>query len=109
MPWLGDNMVTMGAHINHIALIGPDIGCHGPKPKTLFGSKWRKKNKRFLVFNLIKGGVIFLTFLDPQPPTLTPVKIGSQVCVGGGSRPKAHWGILLLDKMRISHSVNSQL
>ena len=74
--------------------------------KHFFGSK-SKKTKRFVIFDPKKGGVIFFGIFDPPPPTQPhpPLK-GSKKWVSsggglGGSGPKTHSGMRLLDKTRI--------
>ena len=74
--------------------------------KHFFGSK-SKKTKRFMIFDPKKGGGHFLT--PPIPPTPPPPskhqKSGFQVGGSGGSGPKTHWGMRLLDKIMISQGV----
>ena len=70
--------------------------------KHFFGSKL-KKTKRFMIFDPKKGGVIFSTFLTP-PPT-PPKKWVSSGGGLGGSGPKTHWGMRLLDKIMILQGV----
>ena len=70
--------------------------------KHFFGSK-SKKNKTLVIFDPKKGGV---SFFDPPPHTPPPPskapKNGFQVGGGlGGSGPKTHWGMRLLDKIMI--------
>ena len=76
--------------------------------KHFFGSK-SKKTKRFMILDPKKGGVIFSTFLPPPPNPPNPhppQKIGFQVGGGlGGSGPKTHWGMRLLDKIMILQGV----
>ena len=80
--------------------------------KHFFGSK-SKKTKRFVIFDPKKGGVIFFDIFDPPPPPPThphpPLK-GSKKWVSsggglGGSGPKTHWGMHLLDKIMILQGV----
>ena len=56
-----------------------------------------------MIFDPKKGGVIFL----PPPPPPKPDKSGLQVGGGGlgGSGPKTHWGMHLLDKIMILQGV----
>ena len=78
--------------------------------KHFFGSK-SKKTKRFMIFDPKKGGVIFLTFLThpppppPHPPPPPPKKWVSSRGGLGGSGPKTHWGMRLLDKIMILQGV----
>ena len=61
-----------------------------------------------MIFDPKKGGLIFSTFLTPPhpPPPLKPQKSGFQVGGGlGGSGPKTHWGMRLLDKIMILQGV----
>ena len=71
--------------------------------KHFFGSK-SKKTKRFMIFDPKKGGVIFSTFLTPPhpPPPKKWVSSGGGL---GGSGPKSHWGMRLLDKIMILQGV----
>ena len=56
-----------------------------------------------MIFDQKKGGVIFSTFLTPPPP---PPKKGVSSGGGlGGSGPKTHWGMRLLDKIMILQGV----
>ena len=64
------------------------------------GSK-SKKTKRFMIFDPKKGGVIFSTFLPPPPPLKGSKKWVSSGGGLGGSGPKTHWGMHLLDKIMI--------
>ena len=66
-----------------------------------------------MIFDPKKGGVIFLTFLTP-PPTPPPPppplpqnlkKVGFKWGGSGGSGPKTHWGMRLLDKIMILQGV----
>ena len=78
--------------------------------KHFFGSK-SKKTKRFMIFDPKKGGVIFSTFLTPPPPPHPPPlpqnlkKVGFKWGGLGGSGPKTHWGMRLLDKIMILQGV----
>ena len=83
--------------------------------KHFFGSK-SKKTKRFMIFNPKKGTVIFSTFLTPPPTPPTPPppphlpqnlkKVGFKWGGSrGGSGPKTHWGMRLLDKIMILQGV----
>ena len=74
--------------------------------KHFFGSK-SKKPKRFMIFDPKKGGVIFSTYLTPPPPTSlkTSKKWVSSGGGLGGSGPKTHWGMRLLDKIMILQGV----
>ena len=68
-----------------------------------------------MIFDPKKGGVIFSTFLTPpHPPTPPPPpllenlkKVGFKGGGGGlgGSGPKTHWGMRLLDKIMILQGV----
>ena len=70
--------------------------------ENTFNSK-SKKTKRFMIFNPKKwGGVYISTFLTPPPPSKAQKSVfqvggGS----GGGSGPKTHWGMRLLDTIMI--------
>ena len=78
--------------------------------KHFFGSK-SKKTKGFMIFDPKKGGGHFLTPPPPPhpptpPPPSKPEKSGFQVGGGlGGSGPKTHWGMRLLDKIMILQGV----
>ena len=77
--------------------------------KHFFGSE-SKKTKRFMIFDPKKGGVIFSTFLNPTPTPPTPPPPPPQKWVSsggglGGSGPKTHWGMRLLDKIMILQGV----
>ena len=62
----------------------------------------RKKTKRFVIFDPKKGG----SFFDPPPTSLKTSKKWFQVGgVGGGSGPKTHWEMRLLDKIMIFQGV----
>ena len=76
--------------------------------KHFFGSK-SKKAKRFVIFDPKKGGVIFLN-PPPQPPPPPHLpenlkKVGFKWGGLGGSGPKTHWGMRLLDKIMILQGV----
>ena len=66
-----------------------------------------------MIFDPKKGGVIFSTFWTPPPPPppppptpTPPLKSWFQVGgVWGGSGPKTHWGMRLLDKIMILQGV----
>ena len=64
-----------------------------------------------MIFDPKKGGVICSTFFDPPPPPAAPPpskpqKSGFQVGgVWGGSGPKTHWGMRLVDKIMILQGV----
>ena len=69
-----------------------------------------QNGKRFLIFDPKKGGLIFSTFLTPtpHPPPRLPQnlkKVGFKWGGSGGSGPKAHWGMCLLDKIMILQGV----
>ena len=75
--------------------------------KHFFGSK-SKKTKRFMIFDPKKGGVIPPP--PPPPPTPPPSLKTSKKWVSsggglGGSGPKTHWGMRLLDKIMILQGV----
>ena len=74
--------------------------------KHFFGSK-SKKTKRFMICDPKKGGSFFPTFLTPPPPTSlkTSKKWVSSGGGLGGSGPKTHWGMRLLDKIMILQGV----
>ena len=83
--------------------------------KQFFGSK-SIKTKRFMIFDPKKGkihdfrpkkgGVDFLTPPPAPPPSLkTSKKWVSSGRGWGGSGPKAHWGMRLLDKIMILQGV----
>ena len=75
--------------------------------KHFFGSK-SKKTKRFMIFDPKNGGGHFLT-PSPHPPTPPSLKTSKKwVSSGGGlggSGPKTHWGMRLLDKIMILQGV----
>ena len=61
-----------------------------------------------MIFDPKKGGSFFFNIFDPPPPPPPPTppskpqKSGFQVGGGlGGSGPKTHWGMSLLDKIMI--------
>ena len=54
-----------------------------------------------MIFDPKKGGVIFSTFLTP-PPLESGFQVGG---ILGGSGPKTHWGMRLLDKIMILQGV----
>ena len=58
-------------------------------------------------FDPIKGGIILSTILTPPHLPQNPKKGGFKWGGGGvgGSGPKTHWGVGLLDKMRILQGV----
>ena len=62
-----------------------------------------------MIFDPNKGGVIFSTFLTPPPPPPPSLETSKKwVSSGGGlggSGPKTHWGMHLLDKIMILHGV----
>ena len=65
-----------------------------------------------MIFRPKKGGGDFSTFLTPLPPApLPPLKSSKKWVssggggVGGGSEPKTHWGMCLLDKIMILQGV----
>ena len=66
-----------------------------------------------MIFDPKKGGVIFSTFLTPPPPPHPPPhpslktskKWVSSGGGAGGSGPKTHWGMPLLDKIMILQGV----
>ena len=62
-----------------------------------------------MIFDPKKGGVIFSTFLTPPPPPPPSLKTSKKwVSSGGGlggSGPKTHWGMRLLDKIMILQGV----
>ena len=72
-------------------------------PGTLFRLKI-KKNKRFMIFDPKKRGSFFSTFSTP-PSFKTSKKWVSSGGVWGGSGPKTHWGMRLLDKIMILQGV----
>ena len=73
-----------------------------------FGSK-SKKTKRFTIFDPKKGGGgHFFDIFDPPPPPPLPEnlkKVGFKWGGPGGSGPKTHWGMRLLDKIMILQGV----
>ena len=75
--------------------------------KYFFGSKSEKKNQKIHDFRPKKRGGHFFDIFDPPPPTPTPppkkwVSSGGGL---GGSGPKTHWGMCLLDKIMILQGV----
>ena len=58
-----------------------------------------------MIFDPKKGGVIFFDIFDPPPPTPPPKKWVSSGGGLGGSGPKTHWGMRLLDKLMILQKV----
>ena len=79
--------------------------------KHFFGSKL-KKTKRFMNFDPKKGGVIFSTFLTPAPTPTSLKTLQKWVSSGGGlggSGPKTHWGMRLLDKTMILQGVKKTI
>ena len=58
-----------------------------------------------MIFDSKKGVVIFFDIFDPPPHPLTPQppqnlkKVGFKRGGSGGSGPKTHWGMRLLDKI----------
>ena len=63
-----------------------------------------------MIFDPKKGGVIFFDIFDPPPPPPpTSLKTSKKwVSSGGGlggSGPKTHWGMRLLDKIMILQGV----
>ena len=67
-----------------------------------FSAQYRKKPKDSQ-FSTPKKGVIF----DPPPHSLKSSKkwVSSGGVLGGGSEPKTHWGMRLLDKIMILQGV----
>ena len=105
IPKMAEKVHKLHERPSHSAPYKP----HGVETrKHFFGSK-SKKTKRFMIFDPKKGGVIFSTFLPPPPPpppSSKPQKSGFQVGgVWGGSGPKTHWGMRLLDKIMILQGV----
>ena len=78
-------------------------------PGKIFPAQNRKKTKRFMIFDPKKGGVIFFDIFDPPPPPppppSKPQKVGFKGGGLGGSGPKTHWGMRLLDKIMILQGV----
>ena len=63
-----------------------------------------------MIFDPKKGGVVFSDILDPPHPPLKAPKSGFQVGRGlGGSGPKTHWGMRLLDKIMILQGVKLKI
>ena len=59
-----------------------------------------------MIFDPKKGGVIFSTFLTPHPHLPQYLKkVGFKWGGSGGSGPKTHWGMRLLDKIMILQGV----
>ena len=62
-----------------------------------------------MIFDPKQGGVILSTFLTPPPPPppqkLQKVGFKWGGLGGGGSGPKTHWGMRLLDKIMILQGV----
>ena len=92
-------MHELHKHSSHSAPYKP----HGVGTrKNFFGSK-SKKTKRFMIFDPKNGGVIFWT---PPPLPQNMKKVGFKWGGGlGGSGPKTHWGMHLLDKIMILQGV----
>ena len=78
-------------------------------PGNTFSAQNReKKNKRFMIFDPKKGGSIFDPSPQPPPPPHLPQnlkKVGFKWGALGGSGPKSHWGMCLLDKIMILQGV----
>ena len=72
--------------------------------KHFFGSK-SKKTKRFVIFDPKKGGSFFDPPPHPPPSLKTSKKWVSSGGGLGGSGPKSHWGMRLLDKIMILQGV----
>ena len=81
-------------------------------PETLFRLKIVKKTKRFMIFDPKKGESFFR---HPPPPPRPPSLKTSKKWVSsgegglGGSRPKTHWGVHLLDKIMILQGVKQTI
>ena len=75
-------------------------------PGNTFSAQNPKKPKRFLIFDRKKGGLDF-----PPPPTSlkTSKKWVSSGGGPGGSGPKTHPGMRLLDKIMILQGVKSTI
>ena len=112
-PQSGYNTVTIAKTTNNCIHC---ISAHPTPPHTnpmesgpgnTFSAQNRKKPKRFMISNIKRGGVHFSTFLTPPPHIPTPKKKGFQVRggKGGGSGPKTHWGMHLLDKIMVLQGV----
>ena len=75
--------------------------------KHFFGSK-SKKTKRFMILDPKKGGGHFFDIFDHPPPPTSLKTSKKWVSSGGGlggSGPKTHWGMRLLDKIMILQGV----
>ena len=81
--------------------------------KHFFGSK-SKKNQKIHDFRPKKRGGHFFDIFDPHPPPPPPhppplpqnlKKVGFKWGGLGGSGPKTHWGMRLLDKIMILQGV----
>ena len=76
-------------------------------PETLFQLKI-EKNQKIHDFRPKKGGVIFFGIFAPPPPPTSLKTSKKWVSSGGGlggSGPKTHWGMRLLDKITILQGV----
>ena len=80
-------------------------------PRNTFSAQNKKKTKSFMIFDPKKGGVHFFDIFDlpPPPPPLNSLKSSKKwVSSGGGlggSGPKTHWGLRLLDRTVILQGV----
>ena len=114
-PQSGYHGVTEVAKTANIAkMAGKCIHCMSARPTPLIQTPWSwdpeipfrlkigKKTKRFMIFDAKKrGGSSF----DP-PPSLKSSKKWVSIRGGlGGSGPKTHWGMCLLDKIMILQGV----
>ena len=114
--------VAKTANITKMAEKCINCSCHSApyKPhgvgtrKHFFGST-SKKTKRLMIFRpKRRGGVIFSTFLTPPPPSPPNLpqnlkKLGFKWGALGGSGPKTHWGMCLLDKIMILQGVKQTI
>ena len=76
-------------------------------PGNTISAKNRKKTKTFVISNPKKGGSFFDPPPTPPPPHLPEnlKKVGFKWGGLGGSGPKPHWGMRLLDKILILQGV----
>ena len=98
IPQMAEKCINCIKRSSHSAPYKP----HGVgTQKHFFGSKLKKKTKRFMIFDPKKGGLIFSTFLTPPPPPppSKPPKSGFQVGgVWGGPDQKLIGGCVYWTK-----------
>ena len=80
-------------------------------PENTFSTPNRKQTKRFMIFDPKKrGGRGFSDIFDPPTPPAPPSRKWVSHGGGlGGSRPKTHWGMCLLDKIMILQGVKQTI